>query len=70
MVGPLEVLIDLYPPDYRRRDADNALKSCLDSLEHGGAYLDDSQIVDLRVRKRSVLPGGKAIVTINFVEGA
>lgn len=64
LAGPLEVLIDLYPPDRRRRDADNTQKALLDALQHGGAYLDDSQIIHLDTWKRDPVPGGKTIVQI------
>lgn len=62
--GPLEIEIDLHPPDRRRRDVDNALKSLLDALQHGGVYLDDSQIVHLEVTKREPVAGGKTLVRI------
>ena len=62
--GALAVVIELYPPDRRRRDVDNAQKALLDALEHGGAYHDDSQIVDLHTIKRKPTPGGKVIVRI------
>lgn len=62
--GPLDMHIEIYPPDRRRRDIDNTQKSLLDSLEHGGAYKDDSQIVKLLIEKREVVPGGKTIVII------
>ena len=64
LAGPLEVCIDLFPPDRRRRDIDNVQKALLDSLQHGGAYEDDSQIVRLVIEKREVFPGGRVIVTI------
>lgn len=64
MSGALAVEMDLYPPDRRRRDIDNGLKACLDGLQHGGAYEDDSQITLLVVRKCAPLPGGKTFVTI------
>ena len=64
MARPLAMHVDVHPPDRRRRDLDNCLKSLLDSLEHGGAYKDDSQIVDLHVRKLDPIPGGKAVVSI------
>lgn len=47
--GELAMTIDAYPPDKRRRDADNILKSLLDALQHAGAYHDDSQIKRLSV---------------------
>ena len=64
MTGPLEVLIDLYPPDRRRRDIDNVNKALLDALGHGGAYLDDSQISRLVIERREVISGGKVHVRI------
>jgi len=62
--GPVEVKVELYPPDRRKRDVDNALKSLLDALEKGGAYRNDSQIVTLVARKRPPVKGGRAIVRI------
>jgi crossover junction endodeoxyribonuclease RusA len=64
LAGSLAVHVELYPPDGRRRDADNALKAINDSLQHGGAFHDDSQIVWLLVEKAEVVPGGKAVVRI------
>ena len=62
--GPLAIHVELYPPDRRRRDVDNAFKAIGDSLQHGGAFHDDSQIVWLLVEKAEVVPGGKVIVRI------
>ena len=64
MDGPLEVLIDVYPPDRRRRDIDNLQKALLDALAHGGAYHDDSQIARLTVQRRDVVSGGKVGVRL------
>jgi Holliday junction resolvase RusA-like endonuclease len=58
LTGRLAITIDVHPPDRRRRDLDNALKALLDALEHGGAYRDDAQIDDLRVRRGACVPGG------------
>ena len=63
--GALAVGIDLYPPDRRVRDADNAQKSLLDAMQHGGMYSDDSQIKKLlTVMREQVVPGGKVIVCV------
>ncbi|MFO0916608.1 MAG: RusA family crossover junction endodeoxyribonuclease [Pirellulales bacterium] len=64
MSGPLEIMVDVYPPDRRRRDLDNYFKSLLDALAHGGAYHDDSQLERIVIRRRSVVPGGKVRVLI------
>jgi crossover junction endodeoxyribonuclease RusA len=64
LAGPLAVQIEVYPPDNRRRDVDNCLKSLLDALQHGGAYHDDSQIVRLAIEKRGAVEGGRTIVRI------
>jgi Holliday junction resolvase RusA-like endonuclease len=68
LLGKLAVQVEVFPPDSRRRDLDNCLKSLLDALEHGGAYHDDSQITVLRVTKRKPEPGGRVVVTIGRVE--
>jgi Holliday junction resolvase RusA-like endonuclease len=63
--GPLEVYIELYPPDRRRRDVDNTQKALLDALGQGGAYHDDSQIIHLDTWKREPIPGGMVFVRIS-----
>jgi crossover junction endodeoxyribonuclease RusA len=62
--GPLAVHVELYPPDRRKRDVDNALKAINDSLQHGGAFHDDSQIVWLLLERAEVVAGGRVIVRI------
>lgn len=64
MEGKLSVLIEVYPPDHRRRDIDNVSKVTLDSLQYAGVYRDDYQIDDLRIIRREVVKDGKLIVTI------
>ena len=64
----LAVVIDLYPPDRRKRDLDNTLKSLLDSLTHAGVIEDDSCIDDLHVRRRERMPpNGKVILNIQLI---
>lgn len=48
------VSITAWMPDARRRDLDNLMKGSLDALAHAGVYDDDSQIVDLRIRKGGI----------------
>ena len=66
--GPLTMELAVHPPDQRRRDIDNLFKSILDALQHGGAYVDDSQIIDLHARKCKPRPPGMVHVTLRQVE--
>jgi Holliday junction resolvase RusA-like endonuclease len=67
LAGALAVEVDVYPPDNRRRDIDNVQKALLDALQHGGAYADDSQIVQLAIVKCQPVEGGKTVVRIRCV---
>lgn len=49
LAGRLEIEIELYPPDNRRRDIDNTIKPLLDSLTSAGVFNDDSQIKKMTV---------------------
>ena len=62
--GPLAMEVEVFPPDDRRRDIDNLQKSRLDSLQHGGLFNDDSQIVKLSIEKRGRIAGGAVIVRV------
>lgn len=52
--GEVKLGLELTVPDKRRRDIDNVLKAILDAIGHAGIYEDDSQIVELHVRKVGV----------------
>jgi crossover junction endodeoxyribonuclease RusA len=65
---PLAVRIELYPPDERPRDADNAQKSILDALQQAGVFWDDSQVVWLLTVKLDPVAPGKAIVVIQGID--
>ncbi|MAG92515.1 MAG: hypothetical protein CMJ48_02015 [Planctomycetaceae bacterium] len=64
LAGALAVEVEVYPPDRRRRDIDNVLKSLLDALERGGAYHDDSQIAHLEITRMTPVKGGRTHVLI------
>ena len=55
--GDLRVEIEVFPPDRRKRDLDNLLKSLLDSLTHAQVWKDDNQISDLRIYRNKQIAG-------------
>lgn len=62
----VEVECQLFPPDRRRRDLDNAWKVIADSLTKAGVWQDDKQIRKLTLEWGSVdKAGGMATVSIH-----
>lgn len=68
IMDDLIVIIDMYPPDRRKRDIDNVQKCVLDSIEHSGLIIDDCQIVELTTRKHPPIKGGAIHVEVKCVE--
>ena len=62
--GRLAVHIALFPPDKRKRDVDNVLKSLLDACEHAGCYENDNQIDELHVIRQEIIKGGACTIVI------
>jgi crossover junction endodeoxyribonuclease RusA len=62
------VSISMFPPDNRRRDVDNILKVTLDALTYAGLIEDDSQIMQLLVRKFDKVKAGKLDILIYTYE--
>jgi len=60
----VQVWVEAYPPDRRRRDLDNLKKALLDSLTHAKVWNDDCQVDDLRVIRKEVSKGGHVIVHV------
>ena len=65
LTARLEVNIDAYPPDRRKRDMDNIIKPLLDALQNYGMF-DDEQIDILRIRRKE--KGGYVRVHISEIE--
>ena len=62
--GDIELVIDAYPPDNRRRDADNLEKCLWDALIAGGLAEDDSKFRRHTTTMREPMPevGGMVFV--------
>ncbi len=60
--GPCEVLIDLYLRPGTRGDLDNYAKAILDGAEKGGAFGNDRDVIDLRIRLVDATVGGERAV--------
>jgi crossover junction endodeoxyribonuclease RusA len=59
--------IKMFPPDNRRRDADNICKAVLDSLQHTNVLEDDSQVQQLYIEKCEKFEGGKIEVMMREI---
>lgn len=66
--GRLAVTICAFPPDRRKRDLDNLLKSLLDSLVHARVIADDGLIDRLSIERMEVSSPGYVFVTITLKE--
>lgn len=62
--GRLRVDIVLNPPTRRLIDIDNRIKAVLDALTFARVWVDDGQVDVLLVERGSILPGGRALVTV------
>jgi Holliday junction resolvase RusA-like endonuclease len=64
--GPVSVVIDLIPPDARRRDVDNPLKQILDALQAAQVFADDNQVRRLEATMLDpMIPGeGRCSITV------
>lgn len=66
--GPVELTIEVYPPDNHARDCHNQEKILFDSLE-GVAYANDRQIWFHSLRRCEVFKGGKVVVVVRDYKG-
>jgi len=74
ILGDATFYCEAFPPDKRVRDTPNLLKCVLDSLKDNdkkgwnGIVKDDRQFVDTRIKKMTVVKGGKLIVRIEEIK--
>ncbi|HFP9448323.1 TPA: crossover junction endodeoxyribonuclease RusA [Raoultella ornithinolytica] len=70
LATPLKIRIECHMPDRRRRDLDNLQKAVFDALTKSGFWLDDQQVDDYRVKRMSIVKGGRLDLTIVELEAA
>jgi crossover junction endodeoxyribonuclease RusA len=66
--GRLAIEIKATPPDKRKRDLDNILKSLLDSLTHARVIEDDSQFDAIAIARLPSSKPGQVEITITQLE--
>lgn len=66
LLGRIQIEINAFPPDKRKRDLDNIIKITLDSLENAGLFENDSQIDEIII-KRFPLRFGHIDVTVSEI---
>jgi crossover junction endodeoxyribonuclease RusA len=65
----IRVSMVLWPPDRRKFDIDNRIKSVLDSLQDAGVFDNDEQIDEINVvRGTRVVPKGCAQILIEEIK--
>lgn len=60
----LSVVMEVNPPDNRKRDLDNLPKAVFDALTHAGVWMDDSLIDEMIVRRKQIIKDGAITITI------
>ena len=67
--GRVAIYVALFPPDRRKRDIDNVLKSLLDALEHAGCFTDgDHQVDEINIKRCEIIPGGGCNVILTSLK--
>ena len=61
---PLRVELVLNPPTLRRYDIDNFNKALFDALSHGNFWIDDEQVIELKITKGAKTKNGNVMVTV------
>lgn len=65
----LRVILQLIPPDKRRRDIDNSCKALFDAFTHAKIWGDDEQVDVLHIIKRGDSNPGFVLVSIEAIYG-
>jgi crossover junction endodeoxyribonuclease RusA len=64
----IDLTIEAFPPDLRRRDLDGIPKALQDALTKCGFWLDDEQIDVLKIVRMPKIRNGKVRLTVQLIE--
>lgn len=64
----LSVELVLNPPTLARYDIDNFNKALFDALSHGQFWLDDEQVIELKISKGVKTKGGNVQIKVKVIQ--
>ena len=67
LCGDINVTVDVFMPDNRKRDLDNVQKAVFDSLTHAGVWKDDSQIKQIIITNCGIEKPGRVLVSVSQI---
>lgn len=66
----LMAIISIFPPNRRKFDLDNRLKSIFDSLQDAGVYDNDEQFDKIEIARGEIRPQGGCTIVIATLDEA
>ena len=66
--GRIWMVVRVCASDRRLQDIDNRIKSCLDSLQAAGAFVNDEQIDDIQLKRGPIVKGGRLEVMLGEID--
>ena len=66
--GPVQIVIQAFPPDKRKRDVDNLFKMILDGLQKAYIIEEDSLVYHLAITKNVPMPPGRVEIDLQKYE--
>lgn len=66
----LMAIISIFPPNKRKFDLDNRLKSVFDSLQDAGVYDNDEQFDKIEIARGEIRPQGGCTIVIATLDEA
>lgn len=68
LTNQIKILMVLHPPTNARYDIDNRTKGVFDALSEAKFWADDSQVVDLQIKKKEKVKDGMVRIYLSIDE--